>query len=118
MLRKLCCWRAEQNGMVNSNSSKFIQGIKIHQFLSIKDHAGLKPHPAAKTAKEDFDAHKAGLSVPLRKVVQETPPGSAFAKSIQQMNDKDQKTVTKLHDRPYYIALHGLPFTQFNIIHI
>ena len=43
----------------------------------------------SKTAKEDFDAHKAGLSVPLRKVVQEIPRDSAIAKSMQQMNDKD-----------------------------
>ena len=118
MLRKLCCWRAEQNGTVNSNSSKFIQGIKIYQLSSIKEHAASKPHPAAKTAKEDFDVRKPWLSVPLRKVVQETPPGSAIAKSMQQMNDKDQETVTKLYDRPYYIALHGLPFTHFNIIYI
>ena len=118
MLRKLCCWQAEQNGTVNSSSSKFIQGIKIYQLSSIKEHAASKPHPAAKTAKEDFDARKAWLPVPLRKVVQETPPGSTIAKSMQQMNDKDQETVTKLYDRPYYIALHGLPFTQLNIIYI
>ena len=31
------------------------------------------------------------------------------------MNHKDQATVTELHDRLYYIALNGLPFTQFNI---
>ena len=118
MLSKLCCWRVEHNGTVNRSSSKFAQGIKIYQLSSIKDHAASKPHPAAKTTKEDFDARKAGLSVPLRKVVQEIPPGSAIAKSMQQMNDKDQETVTKLHDRPHYIALHGLPFTQFNIIYI
>ena len=76
----------------------------------------MKPHPAARAVKEDFDACKAGLSVPLRKVVQEIPPGSAIAKSMQQMNDKDQETVTRLHERPYYIELHGLPFTQFNIM--
>ena len=96
----------------------FKESNSISSLSSIKDHAGSKPHPAAKTAKEDFDARKAGLSVPLRKVVQEIPPGSAIAKSMQQMNDKDQETVTKLHDRLYYIALFGLPFTQFNIIYI
>ena len=82
MLRKLCYWRAEQNGTVNSSSSKFVQGTKTYQLFSIKDRAASKPHPAKKTAKEDFDARKAGLSVPLRKVVQEIPPGSAIAKSI------------------------------------
>ena len=51
--------------------------------------------------------------MPLREVVQVIPPDSAIAKFMQQMNNKDQETVTKLHDRPYYIALHGLPFTQF-----
>ena len=29
------------------------------------------------------------------------------------MNDKDRETVTKLHDIAFYVALHGLPFTQF-----
>ena len=41
------------------------------------------------------------------------PSGSAIAKSMQQMDDTDWETVTKLHDIAYYIALHGLPFTQF-----
>ena len=29
------------------------------------------------------------------------------------MDGKDRATVTKLHDIAYYIALHGLRFTQF-----
>ena len=32
--------------------------------------------------------------MPLRKFVQEILPGSAIAKSMQQMNDEDQETVT------------------------
>ena len=114
MLHKLCCWQAEHNGVVNSSSSKFAPGIKTYQLSSIK-HAASKTHPVEKTAKEDFDVRKAGLSVTLRKVVQEIPPGSAIAKSMQEMNHKDQATVTELPDRLYYIALNGLPFTQFNI---
>ena len=82
MLRKLCCLQAEHNGVVNSISSKFAPGIKTYQLSSIK-HAASKPHPVAKTAKEDFDVCKARLSVTLRKVVQEISPGSAIAKSMQ-----------------------------------
>ena len=32
---------------------------------------------------------------------------------MQQINDKDWETVTTLHDAGYYIALHGILFTQF-----
>ena len=32
------------------------------------------------------------------------------------MNEKGRATVTKLHGIAYYIALHGLPFTQFKPI--
>ena len=91
MLRKLCCWWAEQNGTVNSSSSsKIAQGSLICQLSSIKYHDASKPHAAAKTAKEDFDARKARFSGPLRKVVQEILPDSGITKSMQQMNNKDQ----------------------------
>ena len=29
------------------------------------------------------------------------------------MNEKNQATVTKLHNIAYYIVLHGLPFASF-----
>ena len=84
ILCKLCCWQAEQNGTVNSSSSsssssrnnssssssKFVQGSINYKLSSIKDHNSSKPYAAAKRAKEDFDARKAGLSVPPVKVVQ------------------------------------------------
>ena len=61
---------------------------------------------------------KAGLSLLPRKAVQQIASGNAIAKSMQQVKDTDWETVIKLHDIAYYIAQHGLPFTQFEIIHI
>ena len=113
MLFKLCSRRAEQNGTVNTINSKFVQGSKNYQLSSIRDHDASKSHAAAKTAKEDFDAHKTGLSVPPRNTIKYRQVGSAIAKSMQQMSDKDWETVTIIHDIANYIALYGLPFTQF-----
>ena len=93
MFCKLCCWRSEQNRTVNSSSSKFVQGSKNYHLSSVKYQDASKPHAAAKISKGDFDACKVGFSVPPRKVVQQIPSGSAIAKSMQQMNDKDQETV-------------------------
>ena len=114
-----CRWENVMQNMLlasrrewSGSSSKFVQGSKKYQLSSVKDHDALKPHAVAKMANADFDARKARLSVPPRKVVQQLPSGSAIAKSIPQMNDKDQETATKLHDIAYYIALHGLPLTQ------
>ena len=63
--------------------------------------------------KLNFDAQKASLSIPPRKVVQKIPPVSTTAKSVYHMNEKDRAKVAKLHDIGYYIGLHVLPFTQF-----
>ena len=104
---QLCCRRVEQNGTVSSNSGKFVQGSKNFQLSSIKDHDSSKFRAVVKTAK-GFDAREARLSVPPRKVAQQIPSGSAIAKSLQQINNKDREPVTKLHDIVYYIALHGL----------
>ena len=96
MQMEKCCWWAVQNGTVNSSSSKFVQGSKIYQLYSIKD------------SKRRFDAHKAGLSVPLRKVVQEIPQDNAIAKSMQQMNDKDLDF--------NFTILHGTTCTSLHTI--
>ena len=62
----------------------------------------------SKTAKEDFDARKAVLSVSLRKVVQEIPQDSATAKSVQQMNNKDLDF--------NFIVLHSTTWTSLHTI--
>ena len=95
------------------STSKFVQGSSSYQKSSLKYHNLSAPHDLARNSKENFNAQKAGLSVPPRKVVQQIPAASAIAKSLQEMNEKDQVTVTKLHDTAYYIALHRLPFKQF-----
>ena len=80
---------------------------------SLKDHNLSAPHNLARKSKENFDAEKAGLSNPPRKVVQCISPASVTAKSVQQMNKKDRAIATKLHEIVYYIALHELSFTRF-----
>ena len=62
----------------------------------------------SKTAKEDFDARKAGLPVPLRKVVQEIPRDSTIPKSMQPTNDKDLDF--------NFTVLHGTTWTNLHII--
>ena len=113
MICKLCYWRAEQNGTVMCSTSKFVQGNNNCQKSSLKDRHLSAPDDLTRKSKENFGAQKAGSSIPPRKVVQQIPPASTIAKSVQQMNEKDRATVTKLHDIGYYIALHELPFTQF-----
>ena len=113
MICKLCYWRAEQNGTVMCSTSKFVQGISNYQKDSLKYHNLSASHDLVRKSKENFDAQKVGSSISPRKVVQQIQPASAIAKSVQQMNEKNQKTVTKLHNIAYYIALYGLSFTQF-----
>ena len=88
-------------------------GSSNYQKSTLKDHNLSAPHDLALKSKENFDAQKAGSSISPREVVQQIPPTSPIAKSVQQMNAMDGATVTKLPDIAYYIALHGLPFTQF-----
>ena len=88
-------------------------GSSNYQKSTLKDHNLSAPHDLALKSKENFDAQKAGSSISPREVVQQIPPTSPIAKSVQQMNEMDGATVTKLPDIAYYIALHGLPFTQF-----
>ena len=119
MICNLCYCHAEQNGTVMCSTSKFVQGSSNYQKSSLKDHNLSAPPDLARKSKEKFDAQKAGSSIPPTKVVQQIPPASAIAKSVQQINEKDRATVTKLHNIAYYIALHGLTFTQFehNYLH-
>ena len=88
-------------------------GSSNYQKSTLKEHNLSAPHDLALKSKENFDAQKAGSSISPREVVQQIPPTSPIAKSVQQMNEMDGATVTKLPDIAYYIALHGLPFTQF-----
>ena len=111
MVCKICTWRAETAG-VGSNG-KFVVGSTNYQFSTVKDHSISAPHDAAVKAKEHANSVKSGVSLPPRKIVLQTPSDSAIAKSLQQMNEKERETVTKLLDIAYYIALHGLPFSMF-----
>lgn len=111
MVCKVCTWRAETAGV--GTGGKFVDGSTNYQRSAVKDHSTSGPHNAAVKAKEHADAVKSGVSLPPRKVVLQTPSDSAIAKSLQQMNDKERETVTKLNEIAYYIALHGLPFTMF-----
>ena len=90
-----------------------MQGSSSYQKSSLKYHNLLAPHDLARNSKENFNVQKAGLSIPPRKVVQQIPAASAKAKSLQEMNEKDQVTVIKLNEIAYYIVLHRLPFKQF-----
>ena len=111
MICKTCCWRAEKFGI--ETGGKFVVGSTNYQLSAVKDHGLTGPHAAATKSKAESDAKKAGSSVPPRKVVLKTPSNSAIAMSLQRMNDKDREIVTKLHDIAFYVAVHGLPFTQF-----
>lgn len=112
MLRKLYCWWAEQNGTVNSSDSKCVQGRNQSNTMMFQSHMQLRK------LQNKILILKAGLSLLPRKAVQQIASGNAIAKSMQQVKDTDWETVIKLHDIAYYIAQHGLPFTQFEIIHI
>ena len=111
MVCKTCCWRAEKFGI--DTNGKFVVGSTNYQLSAVKDHGTTGPHSAATKSKEEADAKEAGLSVPPRTLVLRTPSESAISMSLQKMNDKDRETVTKLHDIAFYVAVHGLPFTQF-----
>ena len=111
MVCKTCSWRAEKFGV--ETNGKFVLGSTNYQLSSVKDHATTGPHAAATSSEEESDAKEAGMSVPPRKLVLKTPTDSAIFRSLQKMNDKDRETVTKLHDIAFYVALHNLPFTQF-----
>ena len=112
MICKLCYCHAEQNGTVMCSTSKSVQGSSNYPKSSLKDHNLSAPPDLARKSKEKFDAQKAGSSIPPTKIVQQIPPASAIAKSVQQMNEKDQTTVTKLHRLAYYIGLYGLPYSK------
>ena len=111
MICKLCYWCAEQNGMVSA--SKFVQGSNNYQKSSSKEYNFSAPPDLVCKTKENFDAQKAASAILPSKVIQQIPPASVMAKSVQQINEKYQATLMKLHDIAYYIMLHGLPFTQF-----
>ena len=111
MTCKICTWRAETAGI--GTSGKFVIGSTNYQRSAVREHGSTGPHINAKEALEFDKAVKSGKSIPPRKVVQQTPSNSAIAKSLQQMNEKDRATVTKLTEIAFYIALHGLPFSLF-----
>ena len=90
-------------------SSKIIQGSKNYQLSSIKDLDASKPHVTVKTAK---DVRKAGLSILPRKVVQQITSTVLLPNPCSRWTTKIGK-LSKLHNTAYYIALHGLLFTQF-----
>ena len=78
--------------------------VVVNLFREAKSNSSTQ----SKTAKDDFDSRKAGLSVPLRKVIQEIPQDSATAKSMQQMNNKDLDfNFTVLHSTTW-TSLHTI----------
>ena len=83
------------------STSKFMLGSSNYQKSTLKDHNLSAPHDLALKSKENFDAQKAGSSISPRKVVQQITPTSPIAKSVQQMNEMDGATVTKLPDIAY-----------------
>ena len=83
------------------STSKFMLGSSNYQKSTLKDHNLSAPHDLALKSKENFDAQKAGSSISPREVVQQIPPTSPIAKSVQQMNEMDGATVTKLPDIAY-----------------
>ena len=113
MICKKCYLLAEQNETLMCNTSKFVQGNSNYQKFSFRYHNLSELHDLTCKSKENLDTQKAGLSIPPRKVVQQIPPASATAKSVQQINEKDRATVMKLNNIACYIALHGLSFTRF-----
>ena len=83
MICKLCYWRAEQNRTVMCSTNKFVQGSSNYQKCFLKDHNLSATQDLTRKSKENVDAQKAGLSIPPRKVVQQIPPASAIATSVQ-----------------------------------
>ena len=116
MLCKLYCWRNKMERLIVVTVNVFKEGKTISSPQS--NTMMLQSHMQLRKQQNKILILKAGLSLLPRKAVQQIASGNAIAKSMQQVKDTDWETVIKLHDIAYYIAQHGLPFTQFEIIHI
>ena len=71
------------------STSKFMLGSSNYQKSTLKDHDLSAPHDLARKSKENFDAQKAGSSIPQRKVFQQFTAARAIVKFVWQMNDMD-----------------------------
>ena len=70
-------------------------------------------HQRAVREEEHNKALKEGISVPLRKIVLNVPADSAISMGLQNMSEKENQTVEKLHEIAFYLVLKGHPFTNF-----
>ena len=79
----------------------------------MQDHSKSESHQRAVQEEEHNKALKEGISEPPSKVVHDVPADSAISMGLQQMGEKEKQTMEKLHEIPFYLALKGHPFTNF-----
>ena len=81
---------------------------------ALKDHDNSTCHQHAIRKKEHEEAIAVGKSLPPRKIqCHSLTSESPMYLGIQQMSEKDHKTLSKLHNISFHIALQRLPFTAF-----
>ena len=81
---------------------------------ALKDHDNSACHQRAICQKEHVEALALGKSLPQRKTQRHLLTSeSHIYLGMQQMNEKNRETLSKLHDISFHIALQRLPFTAF-----
>ena len=111
MICTICCSQEDIICSMPDVNMSFLNGGRNFRLLSIKDHNSSACHQRAIHEKQHSEAVASGISLPPRQAEQHTPPNSAITAGLQQMDEKDQDTVEKLHKISFNIALQGLPFT-------
>ena len=81
---------------------------------ALKDHDNSTCHQHATRKIEHEEAVAVGKSLPPSKIqCHPLTSESPMYLGIQQMSEKDHKTLSKLHNISFHIALQRLPFTAF-----
>ena len=98
--------------MLSANLT-FINCSTNFNMPSLSDHATTDGHTRVIRAQESEKAIVAGLTITLRKVVQETPTYSAIGASFKRMGETKKTALKKLFDTAHHIAVKGWTFTDF-----
>ena len=92
--------------MLSANLT-FINCSTNFNMPSLSDHATTDGHTRVIRAQESEKAIVAGLTITLRKVVQETPTYSAIGASFKRMGETIKTALKKLFDTAHHIAVKG-----------
>ena len=98
--------------MLSANLT-FINCSTNFNMPSLSDHVTTDGHTRVIRAQESEKAIVAGLTITLRKVVQETPTYSAIGASFKRMGETIKTALKKLFDTAHHIVAKGWTFTDF-----